>query len=149
MLEHWKGRCAYCGVELKHPVCEHIVYFGHTLCPGHVPWNVVPSCRSCNASKNDTEVSIWLEWKFGPFEGARILCELEAYRELARSWRPDSALETWLPIEINTDGVTLVQGDSARVIRRAHGAQEWRWYSTREKPVYWPTWHTWDKTNAL
>ena len=55
--EAWGG-CAYCqstGVELQRDCIQPISRGGrYTL------QNVVPACASCNASKNNSEVTTWL-----------------------------------------------------------------------------------------
>ena len=60
ILEAWAG-CAYCGAtdrSLQHDCVLPISRGGrYTLS------NVVPACGSCNASKNNDEVTSWLRRK--------------------------------------------------------------------------------------
>lgn len=60
LLEAWGG-CAYCGSEVAalQKDCMLPISRGgrYTLS------NVVPACRSCNASKCNTEVTTWLRRK--------------------------------------------------------------------------------------
>lgn len=59
MKSAW-GKCAYCGIgpALQKDCMLPIANGGrYTLA------NVVPSCRSCNASKCDSEVTSWMRRK--------------------------------------------------------------------------------------
>ena len=55
-------RCAYCGMkgELHR---DHVVPVA--LGGPHIIENIVPACRSCNASKADSDVGVWYERVFG------------------------------------------------------------------------------------
>lgn len=52
---HW--RCAYCGAQTRKPVIEHVI----PICQGGgtTPYNCVPSCRTCNASKRANDPIEW------------------------------------------------------------------------------------------
>jgi 5-methylcytosine-specific restriction endonuclease McrA len=56
LTEQFEGRCAYCPAPAD--TWDHVIAVaagGET-----VPGNVVPACRSCNSSKNDSDVWSWL-----------------------------------------------------------------------------------------
>jgi 5-methylcytosine-specific restriction endonuclease McrA len=60
LKDAWGG-CAYCGTigtPLQKDCVLPISRGGH-----YVPANVVPSCRSCNASKCNSEVTTWMRRK--------------------------------------------------------------------------------------
>ena len=79
LTDAW-GRCAYCGATgggLQRDCVQPIAHGGrYTLA------NVVPACRSCNASKCEAEVTGWLRRKRLD-EGAFLLRQLEIVRALA------------------------------------------------------------------
>ena len=64
--ERFGGKCAYCGGVLEESCQDHFV----PLSRGgqHVASNVLPSCRRCNSSKNNTLPWEWLS----PVEFARL-----------------------------------------------------------------------------
>ena len=74
------GGCAYCGacgVALQKDCVLPIAHSGrYTLT------NVVPACRSCNASKCDSQISMWLRRK-GLDEAAFLTRHLAICRALA------------------------------------------------------------------
>jgi len=51
-------RCAYCGQSNVELTIDHVVPI--TLGGSHTRDNVVPACRRCNASKNNTPLVVWL-----------------------------------------------------------------------------------------
>jgi 5-methylcytosine-specific restriction endonuclease McrA len=55
------GGCAYCGADDPHPQRDCVLPISrggrYTLA------NVVPACRSCNASKCNTEITTWMRRK--------------------------------------------------------------------------------------
>jgi 5-methylcytosine-specific restriction endonuclease McrA len=56
LTEQFGGHCAYCEAEAT--TWDHVIPIvngGAT-----VPGNVVPACLSCNSSKKDSEVFVWL-----------------------------------------------------------------------------------------
>jgi 5-methylcytosine-specific restriction endonuclease McrA len=58
ILEEFAGKCAYCRV-VRATTWDHIVptsRHGRTT-----PGNVVPACASCNSSKKNQDVWIWME----------------------------------------------------------------------------------------
>ncbi len=61
LREAWEGRCAYCGDPDDAPQRDTVLPISrggrYTLD------NVVPACRSCNASKCNDEVTGWLRRK--------------------------------------------------------------------------------------
>jgi 5-methylcytosine-specific restriction endonuclease McrA len=77
----WFGcQCAVCGSS-KQLHADHWVPLNNPNCPGTIPTNIVPLCKSCNCSKQDTEPTEWLIWKLGIEQGLFILCRIEEYFE--------------------------------------------------------------------
>ena len=56
ILESFDGKCAYCMAPAD--TMDHV----EPLARGglHIPENLVPACRSCNSSKNDSSLLLWL-----------------------------------------------------------------------------------------
>lgn len=53
-LDAWAHRCAYCGAT---PVeQDHVIPLSSPVCPGTVPWNMVPACIRCNRSNRKVKV---------------------------------------------------------------------------------------------
>jgi len=69
-LSHFTG-CAVCGA-LEFLQGDHWIPLASPDCTGTVPSNMVPLCRSCNFSKQDTPAIDWLKWKYGDDVGSRI-----------------------------------------------------------------------------
>lgn len=83
LMDSWAG-CAYCGgQDALQKDCMLPISVGgrYTLT------NVVPACRSCNASKCNTEVTAWLRRKKLD-EGAFLLRQIEIARAVAGSHTP-------------------------------------------------------------
>lgn len=85
MFETWHYCCAYCGAqqgffnEMKMSA-DHYIPLGMTeVCPGTVPWNMVPACKSCNSSKQDKPPRQWLTDTFGKRKGEQKAKTIEAY----------------------------------------------------------------------
>jgi 5-methylcytosine-specific restriction endonuclease McrA len=95
--EHWTaltaawGGCAYCG-ETAQPLQRDCVL---ALSRGgrYTLDNVVPACRSCNASKCNGEVTIWLRRKRLD-ERAFLLRHHDISRALALWFRAEGAGNT-------------------------------------------------------
>ena len=81
------GGCAYCGATDR-PLQRDCVL---ALSRGgrYTLDNIVPACRSCNASKCNDEVTGWLRRKRLD-ERAFLLRHLEIRTELAITWSPAS-----------------------------------------------------------
>ena len=60
LMEAWGG-CAYCGGE--EPALQKDTMLAISRGGRYTLANVVPACRSCNASKCNTEVTTWLRRK--------------------------------------------------------------------------------------
>jgi 5-methylcytosine-specific restriction endonuclease McrA len=78
------GGCAYCGavgVAVQRDCVQPIAHGGRSTVT-----NVVPACRSCNASKCEQEVTGWLRRKKLE-EGAFLLRQLGIVRALAGASR--------------------------------------------------------------
>jgi 5-methylcytosine-specific restriction endonuclease McrA len=84
------GGCAYCHKQDQHlqKDCALPISVGgrYTLV------NVVPACRSCNASKCNTEVTAWLRRKKLD-EGAFLIKQAEILRVLCTALDPESSPE--------------------------------------------------------
>jgi 5-methylcytosine-specific restriction endonuclease McrA len=55
------GGCAYCGKDDPHLQKDCMLPIAHG--GRYTLSNVVPACRSCNASKCDTELTVWMRRK--------------------------------------------------------------------------------------
>lgn len=79
LQEAWGG-CAYCGADDPHLQKDCVLPISrggrYTL------MNVVPACRSCNASKCNGEITTWMRRKHLD-EAAFLLRQLEIARALA------------------------------------------------------------------
>lgn len=72
-LDWWNHTCAYCGCQRS---------FWHTLEQDHVvpvnkgggytAANIVPCCRSCNSSKNNTDLETWLHGRYSKRKATQI-----------------------------------------------------------------------------
>lgn len=61
LMDSYLGRCVYCFKPLSEPTIDHITPI--TRGGGNESENLVPACRSCNASKSDKLLILWLAWK--------------------------------------------------------------------------------------
>ncbi len=57
ILEQFEYKCTYCDVTGK-LTQDHIIPISKGGC--HTKYNVVPACMSCNASKHDTDLEVWI-----------------------------------------------------------------------------------------
>jgi hypothetical protein len=83
-LNSFDHQCAYCGARPGllpsfRFVREHFIPITNPACPGATPDNIVPSCLSCNSSKNDNDARSWLTTRYGERKALRILARIEAY----------------------------------------------------------------------
>lgn len=81
-LKHFNGCCAYCGSQagLWNPItADHFIPLTDPSCPGTVPNNMIPACKSCNSGKCDRDPAEWLTWKFDKTRARAILARIEAY----------------------------------------------------------------------
>lgn len=83
-LNYFQGCCAYCGNPpglFNHMImaAEHFVPLTDQNCPGTVPENIVPACKSCNSSKSTKPAEQWLAAKFGKRKASIILKRIEDY----------------------------------------------------------------------
>lgn len=77
-LAWFEGRCVVCGsTEDLH--ADHWRPLNSDHCPGTVPGNMVPLCRSCNFSKQDSDPGEWLRWKVGIDRAVEILERVQLY----------------------------------------------------------------------
>lgn len=85
IVDHWAG-CAYCGatdVALQRDTVQPISRGGRYTLD-----NVVPACRSCNASKCNDEVTGWLRRKKLD-EGRFLVRYAEISAALSAAHRPE------------------------------------------------------------
>lgn len=63
LVDRYRGRCAYCNRTPERLEMEHVI----PLMRGgrHAIGNVLPACRSCNASKRDKLLAVW-RYKYLP-----------------------------------------------------------------------------------
>jgi 5-methylcytosine-specific restriction endonuclease McrA len=60
LMEAWQA-CAYCGAE--DPALQKDTMLPISRGGRYTVENVVPACRSCNASKSNTELTTWMRRK--------------------------------------------------------------------------------------
>lgn len=76
--QYFGGCCAYCGQQKKLSM-EHYIPLSDPNCPGTVPFNILPACHSCNSSKQDTPLEMWLKRRFSEDQAANISLNIEQY----------------------------------------------------------------------
>ena len=59
-LEYFNNRCAYCGAETN-MTQDHVVPISKG--GGYTKQNIIPACRSCNSSKNNSYMETWYKEK--------------------------------------------------------------------------------------
>lgn len=72
-LEFANGRCLYCQHQFFDLFGKSELHSDHWIPlskpqpdhPGHVPWNVIPTCSVCNLSKHNKEPQSWVSERFG------------------------------------------------------------------------------------
>lgn len=83
-LQWWEYRCAYCG---QHESVKGVLQADHFIpltagdCPGTTAQNIVPACKSCNVSKNDSRPEKWVVLQFSKEKSAAILSRITLYFE--------------------------------------------------------------------
>lgn len=83
ILEVWGGECAYCGSaegSLQRDCVQPLSRGGRYTLD-----NIVPACRSCNASKSNSEVTSWMRRKRLD-ERAFLMRHVEAGARLANQF---------------------------------------------------------------
>jgi len=88
-LEYWHWKCAYCGISLLQlSMFDDIqTHFDHYIAltdprpdnPGTVATNMLPTCRSCNDSKNKYNATKWLTCRFGKSQAHVIISLIQGY----------------------------------------------------------------------
>lgn len=73
----FNNKCAICDCNDKLTI-DHWIPITNPECPGNIPANVIPLCKSCNSSKNDTPAYQWLSAIWGD-RAKEILDRVEAY----------------------------------------------------------------------
>jgi hypothetical protein len=81
LMDAWAG-CAYCGAE--EPALQKDCMLPISRGGRYTLGNVVPACRSCNASKCNLEVTTWMRRKKLD-EGRFLLRQIEVLRLLANT----------------------------------------------------------------
>lgn len=88
-LNYWHGVCAYCGAQQSFwNVLEQDHFIALTAGGGYTADNIVPACRSCNASKNYKAAIEWIDWKFKR-KAKAIIARIEKYFEWVKSQPKD------------------------------------------------------------
>lgn len=59
--EKWGNACAYCGKKTDKLCADHFIPITSPQTSGTVPWNMVPACRECNASKRVNHPVSWVK----------------------------------------------------------------------------------------
>lgn len=76
-------RCLYCQIEFSRTKlhADHWLPLMMRLDnhPGHVPWNVIPSCSGCNCRKQDKEPQSWVIEYFGKQQGGIVLTRVNTF----------------------------------------------------------------------
>lgn len=85
LMEAWAG-CAYCGAE--EPALQRDTMLPISRGGRYSLDNVVPACRSCNASKGNLELTTWMRRKKLD-EKVFLVRQYEVLRALAAIERPD------------------------------------------------------------
>lgn len=81
-LAYFHGCCAYCGSQqsLWHTIeMDHYVPLSNQTCPGTVPKNMVPACKSCNLHKSAKDPVAWINDTFGKRKAKQIIARIGAY----------------------------------------------------------------------
>lgn len=81
-LNYFSGMCAYCGQPqgLWNPIAvDHWIPLKDDNCPGTIPENIVPACKSCNKSKGSSHPYEWLIEQFGTRKANAIIHRIEEY----------------------------------------------------------------------
>lgn len=66
---YFRSKCAICKTSLKsHDICwDHWIPLKSSHCPGTIPGNMIPLCRTCNSEKNARMPAVYLRDLFGRF----------------------------------------------------------------------------------
>lgn len=79
-LEYFNHTCAYCGAQQSFwHVLEQDHFIPLSSHGSYTADNIVPACKSCNASKNDSEPTRWLKGVFGKRKSEEVLKRIEEY----------------------------------------------------------------------
>lgn len=81
-LTYFNFCCAYCGSQQgfwDKIEADHFVPISAINCPGTVKENMLPACRGCNASKSNTDPTVWLISRFGKRKAKQVLKQVEEY----------------------------------------------------------------------
>lgn len=83
-LAYFDDRCVYCGnppglFTGMRMSADHWIPITNPNCPGTVPTNIIPACRSCNAKKHNADPVKWLTRKFGKRRANQIIERVMTY----------------------------------------------------------------------
>lgn len=76
-LEYFEYRCAYCGNETREMEQEHFIPLSKG--GGYTPGNIIPVCKSCNASRQNKDIVQWLAKRYNPHDTQIILYKITQY----------------------------------------------------------------------
>lgn len=85
-LAWWHNCCAYCGkaADENHTIeAEHFIPLASPDCTGTIAGNILPSCKVCNGSKNDSPPVEWINRKFKD-RAAEIRAKIQEYFDSLR-----------------------------------------------------------------
>lgn len=74
-VNYFNNKCAYCGKYFKKLQQDH--YYPFKLGGKYIKTNIVPSCNSCNSSKNCKKPKEWIKKKF--LNANEIISNIEKY----------------------------------------------------------------------
>lgn len=77
-LKYWGYCCAYCGSSGNGKPIEMDHFISIIANGDYSQKNMLPACKSCNASKNDDDPQKWIKWKF-PERSDEILDAIQKY----------------------------------------------------------------------
>lgn len=78
MVDYWSGRCVYCDKKSKLEA-DHFIALSDSHCPGTIPKNMLPACKSCNVSKFNHPPQEWLIREYGGNKADKILKRIQDY----------------------------------------------------------------------
>ena len=78
-LVYWKNTCCYCEQQFQSDLLQKDHFIPARDGGGYTSSNIVPACKSCNASKGARSANEWLTWKFGEKRTAEICPRIEGY----------------------------------------------------------------------
>jgi hypothetical protein len=86
-LTWWDNRCSICGFVLGFFAklnFDHWIPVTDPACPGTVPWNMLPMCKSCNNSKKHKDAETWLSTELRKGAAERKSADITKFFAAAR-----------------------------------------------------------------